>query len=81
MIIEWTRGHILLEMDGKLVKVYGEGLLVQPGEVCYEVYTNSIKKYEAPHENEIIKEKDKMRIIDIIKNYAIEKNMVIEFEV
>ena len=80
MIIEWTRGHILLEMDGKLVKVYGEGLLAQPGEVCYVVYTTSIKKYEQPHENEIIEDKDRIRIIDIINNNAIEKNMMIEFE-
>jgi len=81
MIIEWTRGHILLEMDDKLVMVYGEGLLVEPGDVCYIVYTNSIKKYEPPYEYEMIKDNDKIRILDIIKNYAIEKNMAIDFEV
>lgn len=80
MVIEWTRGHILIQLDDKFVTVYGEGLIAEPGEVCYVVYLNSIKNYNAPNQSERIEDYDNQRIINIIESYAKGKDMKIEFE-
>ena len=80
MIVEWTRGHILIQLGNKSVTVYGEALNAQHGGVSYVVYLNSIRNYNAPYEKESIKESDKKRIISIIDAYAASKKMKIEYE-
>lgn len=80
MVIEWTRSHILIEVDEKFVTVYGEGLNPEYDGFCYVVFLKSIKKYNKPFENEMIDENDKNRIVSIIKDYAVKNKMKIDFE-
>ncbi|NWQ40559.1 hypothetical protein MLOOGBEN_07585 [Bacillus sp. EB106-08-02-XG196] len=75
MIIDWTRGHILIKADEKFVTVYSEALNPEHSGFSFVVYLNFIQKYNKPLENELINENSKNRIISIIKDYAIKNSI------
>jgi hypothetical protein len=54
IIIEITRGHILLSINNKIVNIQGEGLLHEKGAADYVIYSDSIKRWEPPYNCEEI---------------------------
>ncbi|RYF71435.1 MAG: hypothetical protein EOO39_13975 [Cytophagaceae bacterium] len=58
MRITGTLSYIKVETEGKIVKIEGE--MAVGG---FAAYANTIKRWEAPHENIIIDETTKQRLI------------------
>ena len=62
-IVEMTRGHLILEMDGKTVKIEGEAYLRGFGSPDFVLYRNSIKHWNPPFEGIAIVDQDRDAIL------------------
>jgi hypothetical protein len=80
MILEFARGHILAEIDGKRIRIDGELLVHEEGLPDYVIYRDSIERWQPPHENEVLDETERERIIEILRTEMGKKSMTIEVE-
>ncbi|NLE25068.1 MAG: hypothetical protein GX625_06965 [Clostridiaceae bacterium] len=75
MILGGTSSYVRVEFNGKIVKIEGE--LLSNG---FLAYRNTIRKWEVPHENEIIDNKTQNLIVEHVLEEAEKANFKIEFE-
>ncbi len=68
-IIEATRGHITVQCGDKSVTVYGELLGKSPGMPDYQIYGDSIKHWDAPHDVLLITQEEKVAIVMEVCDY------------
>lgn len=79
-LLTLTRGHIILEADGKKVTVYGEAFLRGHGSPDFVVYSNSMERWDAPNDAELISNQKKAEIIEFLQSEFNIRNMKIEIE-
>lgn len=75
MKITGTMSYLEIEIDDKVIKVSGE--MITGGFVAYK---NSMKRWNSPHENELIDEEKKKKIIKEVEDYTKDSHMIITFE-
>ena len=75
MILGGTSSYIRVEFDGKVVKIGGE--LLANGFLAYK---DTIKKWEPPHENEVISGEKIEQIVEHVLEESNKANFRIEFE-
>ncbi|MFT4146920.1 MAG: Imm74 family immunity protein [Mobilitalea sp.] len=75
MILGGTNSYVRVELNGKIVKIEGE--LLANGFLAYK---NTIRKWESPHENEVIDQATKDLIIQHVLEESQKANFKIEFE-
>lgn len=80
LIVNLTRGHIVLKVDEKTVIIYGEGLLRGFHSPDFVVFANSIKHWDAPHDRDEISIEEKREILDFLTEEFARRNMRIEIE-
>lgn len=82
MIIQVTRGSILLAIGERTVTVYGEVLLPdKKDEPSFVVFSKSFTNWDKPFENKVISEKEKNDILQIIiDEMRKEKGMIVEVD-
>jgi hypothetical protein len=74
--ITGTRGTITVEIDDKMIIITGE-LTITP---VFYADIDSIKKWESPHDNVEISEKDKLEIIRLIEEKTKDAKVPIVFD-
>jgi len=79
MILEITRGHIRMEIEGKKITILGEAYFRGSGSPDFVVYSNSIRNWDAPDSGYIDKYTKEKIIRELYKSMK-EKNMTIEIE-
>lgn len=75
MKIKGTSSYILVEIDGKTVKIQGEMIING-----FVAYADTIKHWESPNENESIDEQTKQRIVEEVSAQINDDNYKIIFE-
>lgn len=75
IIIGGTNSYIRVELNGRVVKIEGE--LLANGFLAFK---NSIRRWESPHEHELIDEATKDLIVYHVLEESQKKNFKIEFE-
>jgi len=63
--ITGTRSYMIVDFGDRAVKIQGE-LTTTP---AFYGYINSIRNWEPPHDNEIIGDTEKRKIIEELSNY------------
>ena len=74
--ITGSRGNITVEIDDKMIIITGE-LTITP---VFYADIDSIKKWELPHDNAEISEKDKSEIIRLIEEKTKDAKVPIVFD-
>ncbi|HEY0838815.1 MAG TPA: Imm74 family immunity protein [Vulgatibacter sp.] len=68
MVKEVTRGHIRVEVNGRIATIPGE-MFFRPGDkIGFVVYRDSIGRWDPPHEEVPIGDLEKIEIIDEIRS-------------
>jgi hypothetical protein len=80
MIISMTRGTIQLKISDKVITLNGEAYLPGHGSPDFVVYSNMIKKWDAPFDEEQLTEDDKKIIFEMLRKDAEQVKMKIEIE-
>ncbi len=62
-IVEWTRGHITVEVGDRRLKIQGEG---HPGPTGFLIYADTIRGWEPPHDGEPLDTAQKKEILDAL---------------
>lgn len=62
-IVEMTRGHIVLDLNGKTVKIEGEAFLRGHGSPDFVLYRNSIVSWNSPFDHVALTISDKETIL------------------
>lgn len=79
-LVEIARGHIVLEVDGKSIKIYGEALLRGYGSPDFVVYSNSIDRWDFPDDHGKIPDPVKNKILEFLQAEFLKQNMTIAIE-
>jgi hypothetical protein len=79
MILEFHRGHILLQVKGKVVRIEGEALLPGHGSPDFVAYRNAMLRWEQP-EGEPITEVERKEIEELLAGELAKNGMSVEFE-
>lgn len=74
-----TPGHIVLRVRDRRIKVYGEALIRIPGQPDYVIFRNSITNWVSPT-NEPVSPSDAAEIEMILKDWAKQQNIALDFE-
>ena len=65
-IVEWTRGHITVEVGDRKLTIQGEGHLDAPGSPGFLILAGSIRGWDPPHDNEPLDVTRKKEILDAV---------------
>jgi len=65
-IVEWTRGHITVEIGERRLTIEGEGHLEAPGSPGFLIYANSIRRWDPPHDSEPLDVAQKKEILSAV---------------
>jgi hypothetical protein len=74
-----TPGHIVLRVGDRRIKLYGEALVRIPGQPDYVIFRNSITNWLSPT-NEPVSPSDARLIEDLLRQWAKQQNISLDFE-
>lgn len=80
MILEITRSHVRLLIDGRTVTVGGEAYLRGYGSPDFVAYANSFDNWDPPFDGETIDGLTKQRILNAIVGELAARGMTCEIE-
>jgi len=80
MIINLTRGLMIVKINDRIVEIEGELSLPEDADFEFVVYLSSIKKWKKPYDNLEITEFEKEEIIEDIKKEIKKTNGRVVFE-
>lgn len=79
-LTEIARGHLRVKDGAKNVTVYGEAFLTGYGSPDFLLYQNSIKKWDAPNNQEQMTTFEKKQLIQFLKEEFSRRKMLLEIE-
>ncbi len=79
-ILNITRSHIQMQIGDRTVTVHGEAYLPGYGSPDFVVYSDSIRKWDAPNDHVAIDEMTKREILELLKSQMQKRKMTIEIE-
>lgn len=79
MIIEIHRGHVRLEVAGKIITIEGESYLPRYGSPDFVAYRNTIRCWDAPDQNPLTSAEIELVEQTLLNDFKA-KNMTIEIE-
>ena len=65
-IVEWTRGHITVEIGDRRLTIQGEGHLDVSGSPGFLIQAGSIGGWDPPHDNDPLDVARKKEILDVV---------------
>ena len=79
-LVEITRGHLWVKVEGKSITIYGEAFLRGYGSPDFVLYQNSIEKWNAPDDKENLTIIEKEQLIQFLKEEFSRRKMLLEIE-
>lgn len=79
-LTEIARGHLRVKDGAKSATIYGEALLRGYGSPDFVLYQNSIKKWDAPDDQEDMTPTEKEQLIQFLKEEFSRRKMFLEIE-
>lgn len=79
-LIEISRGHLKVRDGDRIVTIYGEAFLRGHGSPDFVVYSNTIEKWDAPFQEEVVSKEKKEEILRFIREEFERKQMTVEIE-
>jgi hypothetical protein len=80
MIKSITRGHIDIEINGKLARIYGEVYIRGRGSPDFVIYANSLIKWEPPHDSEPLGQAERAAVVMQTAEEMRLRGMTVEIE-
>ncbi len=80
MILSTSRSNIKFEFDGKIINIECEAYLPGYGSPDFVIYSNSIRNWESPDENEEINDDQRKQILEALQFELAQKNISSEIE-
>jgi hypothetical protein len=80
MIVNITRGHIDIEIEGKKARIYGEAYLPGHGSPDFVLYSNSFERWDPPHDAESLDGEKRRSVIDRAVEEMRASGMTVEVE-
>ena len=79
-LTELTRGRLKVKDGDHFATIYGEALLRGVGALDFLIYKNTLEKWDAPHEAELMDDAQKATIIRFLREEFAARKMFVEFE-
>lgn len=84
-IVEITRGHITIEIDGKTLNIYGEGFVKELSSndtnyVDFVIYTNTLSSWNPPWESLPLDNDIKLSVVEFVKEEFIRRKLKLAVE-
>jgi hypothetical protein len=80
MILELTRGHIRMQVEGKTVTIACEGYMRGQGSPDFDVYADSIRSWDPPNADVEIDQKTRDRILDLLREEMAKRKLTVEIQ-
>ena len=80
MILKVSKSYIQVELKGRVVTVLGEMFFPAGDKMGFAIYKNEIKFWDAPHENQKLKNNEIIDVIREIQEGFIKGGHILEVE-
>lgn len=80
MIKHISRGSIIIEVEGREVTVQSEALLPGYGSPNFVIDSNSIKKWDPPHQDEPFTSQDRDKVLSTLQADLVARNYTFDIE-
>lgn len=79
-LLEISRGHVVIEVNGKTIIIYCEALLRGHGSPDFIIYKDTMTNLDPPHESELISGSTRAEILGFLCGGFKKMNITVEFE-
>jgi len=80
MILDVSRNHIKVELEGKTISVPGEMFFPPDDKLGFAVYSNEVKFWDSPHEAIALTHQDIEKVFDDIRQDFAKGGHTLEIE-
>ncbi len=80
IVLERTRGHMVVQFSGRKIKIMGEMLIPGPGLNNYVVWIDSIERWGENADAEKVSSLERNSLIEALKKWSIDNNYPLGFD-